>query len=166
MEVLYSSLVKSSLEREDVASMEKENLKNSYEIRQALRNATNAYDSYKWRTSVELVVAIMILFFYAGFSNITGLNDPLFNCNVHGILFKCVIPNSRFYYVSAIMGCLYLDNCKLHCNFRSCTIWDCYYWSDTFSSLPTTFFGSSIPKLPSWIGSYRDVGDKKTLKNI
>ena len=108
MEVLYSSLVKSSLEREDVASMEKENLKNSYEIRQALRNATNAYDSYKWRTSVELIVAIMILFFYAGFSNITGLNDPLFNCNVHGILFKCVIPNSRFYYVSAITDFLYI----------------------------------------------------------
>jgi hypothetical protein len=38
LETLYSSLVKTSLEREDVANMEKENEKNSYEIRQTLRN--------------------------------------------------------------------------------------------------------------------------------
>ena len=55
LETLYSSLVKSSLEREDVANMEKENEKNSYEIRQSLRNSSGCYYSYLYRTMVEVV---------------------------------------------------------------------------------------------------------------
>jgi hypothetical protein len=47
--------VKSSLEREDVYNMEKETEKNSYEIRQALRNSSGCYYSYLYRTMCELV---------------------------------------------------------------------------------------------------------------
>jgi hypothetical protein len=63
LETLYSSLVKSSLEREDVINMEKENEKNSYEIRQTLRNSSGCYYSYLYRTMCELVnkIAVMII---------------------------------------------------------------------------------------------------------
>lgn len=55
LETLYSSLVKTSLEREDVAKMEKENEKNSHEIRQTLRNSSGCHYSYLYRTICELV---------------------------------------------------------------------------------------------------------------
>ena len=97
LEKLFNSLVKTSLAREDVANMEKENFKNSHEVRQSFRNTRKAHDSYLYRTSVELVLAIVILVIFSGFSGITGMNDPLFDCDVHGILFRCVIPNTRFY---------------------------------------------------------------------
>ena len=103
LNVLYDSLVKSSLDSEDVANMEKENFKNMHEIRQTLRNSKNAHKSYLWRTSVELVVSIILLVFFCGFNGIKGLNKPLFDCDVHGVLFKCVIPNSRFFHVSTIV---------------------------------------------------------------
>ena len=47
--MLFNSLVKSSLGREDVAKMEKENMANSHEIRQTFRNASKAHDSYLYR---------------------------------------------------------------------------------------------------------------------
>jgi hypothetical protein len=100
LETLFNSLVKTSLGREDVANMEKENVKNSHEIQQTFRNSSKCQDSYLYRTSVELVVSIILAIFFCGFSNIKGLNRPLFDCDVHGILFKCVIPNSRFFGVS------------------------------------------------------------------
>jgi hypothetical protein len=50
------------LEREDVANMEKENEKNSYEIRQELRNSSGCYYSYLYRTMVELVKFSYIFF--------------------------------------------------------------------------------------------------------
>ena len=49
LEMLFNSLVKSSLGREDVAKMEKENMANSHEIRQTFRNASKAHDSYLYR---------------------------------------------------------------------------------------------------------------------
>ena len=51
----WALIKKSSLEREDVANMEKENEKNSYEIRQSLRNSSGCYYSYLYRTMVEVV---------------------------------------------------------------------------------------------------------------
>ena len=97
--MLFNSLVKTSLAREDVANMEKENVKNSHEIKQTLRSTSKAHDSYTYRTSVELVAAISLAVFFSSFSGIKGLNRPLFDCDVHNILFKCIIPNSRFYQV-------------------------------------------------------------------
>ena len=79
-------------------------MKNSHEIKQTFRRASKAHDSYLWRTSVELVVSVCQLVFFTGFSGIKGLNQPLFDCDVHGIMFKCVIPNSRFYMVAYFLG--------------------------------------------------------------
>ena len=100
LEVLYSSLVKTSLGREDVANLEKENVKNSHEVKQTFRNASKAYKSYLYRTSLELVAGVILIIFFLSYGDIKGLARPLFDCDVHSILFKCVIPNSRFYYVS------------------------------------------------------------------
>ena len=118
LEVLYSSLVKTSLGREDVANLEKENVKNSHEVKQTFRNASKAYKSYLYRTSLELVAGVILIIFFLSYGDIKGLARPLFDCDVHSILFKCVIPNSRFYYVSlstkytacwSCMFCLHLQ---------------------------------------------------------
>ena len=76
--MLFNSLVKSSLGREDVAKMEKENMANSHEIRQTFRNASKAHDSYLYRTSVELIAAICLTCFFAFFSGIRGLGEVSF----------------------------------------------------------------------------------------
>ena len=70
--------MKNSLNREDVANMEKENIKNSHEIRQTFRNASKAHYSYVYRTSVELAVVICLIIFFAGFVGIKGRVIPLF----------------------------------------------------------------------------------------
>ena len=73
------------------------------------------FRSYRFfidRTSVELVVSVVLAIFFAGFSEITGLNKALFDCDVHNILFKCVIPNSRFFGVSLLFRKLNCFNWK------------------------------------------------------
>ena len=102
LEGLYSHLVKTSLGREDVANLEKENVKNSHEVKQSFRNASKASKSYLYRTSLELVASVILMIFFLSYGDIKGLARPLFDCDVHSILFKCVIPNSRFYYVSVL----------------------------------------------------------------
>lgn len=99
LEVLYSSLVKTSLGREDVANMEKENVKNSHEIQQTFRNSSGCHDSYLYRTLVELILSVFLAFFLCGFSDIKGIAGALFDCDVHGIPFTCIIPNSNFFVV-------------------------------------------------------------------
>ena len=49
LDQFYSCLIKGSLEREDVANMEQENIKNSHEIQQTFRNSANIYYSYLYR---------------------------------------------------------------------------------------------------------------------
>ena len=83
MEILYDSLIKSSLGREDVAKLEKESVANSHEIRQTFRNASKAYYSYKYRTSVELIVGIALTGFFSFFSNIRGLGEVIFYLLTH-----------------------------------------------------------------------------------
>ena len=100
LEALYNAMVKSSLNREDVANLEKETVKNSHEIKQKFRKSSRAHDSYLYRTTVELIVSVILTVFFSGYASIKGLNRPLFDCDVHGILFKCIIPNSRFFHVS------------------------------------------------------------------
>ena len=82
MEQLWDMLLKSSLEREDVANLEQvrqmsrkrtpclnsiacspinisqENLKNNHEIQQAFRNSCSVHDSFLFRTLLELVTGI------------------------------------------------------------------------------------------------------------
>ena len=49
LEEFYSLLIKESLDREDVNSLEKENVRDLHEIRQAFRNRNNCYKSYLYR---------------------------------------------------------------------------------------------------------------------
>lgn len=37
--------------------------------------------------------------FYCIFNSIDGIANALFDCDVHGIHFKCIIPNSKFFWV-------------------------------------------------------------------
>ena len=46
LEQFYAALIAGSLEREDTANMEEENVRNSHEIRQAFRNSSRCYDCY------------------------------------------------------------------------------------------------------------------------
>ena len=46
LEHFYAALIAGSLEREDTANMEEENVRNSHEIRQAFRNSSGCYDCY------------------------------------------------------------------------------------------------------------------------
>lgn len=49
LEQFYSCLIKGSLEREDVANLDEENVKSSHEIQQTFRNSANIYHSYLYR---------------------------------------------------------------------------------------------------------------------
>lgn len=57
---------------------------------------------------MELFVSVFLLIMFSSYSHIKGLNKPLFDCDVHGILFSCIIPNSRFYYAVYLIGLLLL----------------------------------------------------------
>ncbi len=46
LEQFYSALIKGTLDREDVANLEVENIQSSHEIQQAFRNSSKCYDSY------------------------------------------------------------------------------------------------------------------------
>ncbi len=48
---------------------------------------------------LELVTGTVLAAFYLIFNSIDGIARNLFDCNVHGIPFKCIIPNSRFFWV-------------------------------------------------------------------
>ena len=99
MEILYDSLIKSSLGREDVAKLEKESVANSHEIRQTFRNASKAYYSYKYRTSVELIVGIALTGFFSFFSNIRGLGEVIhmyFDTFHNNVIIKLTTCVSKF----------------------------------------------------------------------
>ncbi len=77
-----------------------ENLKNNHEIQQAFRNSCAVHDSFLFRTLLELVTGTVLAAFYLIFNSIDGIANNLFDCDVHSIPFKCIIPNSRFFWVS------------------------------------------------------------------
>ena len=106
LEQFYTFLLKGSLEREDVADMEAENVQNSHELQQAFRNSNNCYNSYLIRTILELIASTALAAFYCSFRSIDGfLGDNMFDCDIHGVDFKCIIPNSRFFWVVYFLAC-------------------------------------------------------------
>lgn len=110
LETFYDCLIKASLEREDVAMLEEENIKNTYEIQQAFRNSSACYYSYLYRTILELICSMGLAIFYFSFSQIDGIRTALFDCSVHSVPFRCVIPNSRFFWVSESQKTLIIQN--------------------------------------------------------
>lgn len=104
LETFYDCLIKASLEREDVAMLEEENIKNTYEIQQAFRNSSACYYSYLYRTILELICSMGLAIFYFSFSQIDGIRTALFDCSVHSVPFRCVIPNSRFFWMTYFLA--------------------------------------------------------------
>ena len=41
----------------------------------------------------ELMTAVCMAVFYWNFTSICGISGYLFDCDVHGVPFKCIIPN-------------------------------------------------------------------------
>lgn len=60
------------------------------------------------RTIIELVTSIGLTAFYCIFNSIDGIANALFDCDVHGISFKCIIPNSRFEIDDTVLRVVYV----------------------------------------------------------
>ena len=45
-------------------------------------------------TSEIIVVTVLSIFFYAH-NDIIGFLHPLFDCDVHGLPYQCVVPNTK-----------------------------------------------------------------------
>ena len=41
----------------------------------------------------ELMAAVCLAVFYNNFTSICGISGYLFDCDVHGVPFRCIIPN-------------------------------------------------------------------------
>ncbi len=60
MDAFYKLLVKDSLDREDVEALEKEKVKNSYEVWQMFRDSNGIYHSYLAKSVILLALGIVI----------------------------------------------------------------------------------------------------------
>ena len=50
---------------------------------------------FKFRTVAEIVACIILLVFFLMHNDIIGFLNPLFSCDVHGLLYQCVVPNTK-----------------------------------------------------------------------
>ena len=97
MNQFYHLLVKESLASEDVASLTKDNVKDCHEIVQVFKTSNSCYTSYVWRTFLEIVMSCGLIAMFALHYGIIGIGVGFFNCEVYSHLFKCLVPNSRWY---------------------------------------------------------------------
>ena len=73
MNKFFSLLVKEALNNEDVYKLAKENVKDCHELEQAFKTSNSCYNSYLYRTLLEIVMssALAVMFsFYAGIPGI------------------------------------------------------------------------------------------------
>ena len=49
----------------------------------------------KCRTVSEIVVTIGLMVFFLLHNDIIGFLQPLFDCDVHGLPYQCVVPNTK-----------------------------------------------------------------------
>ena len=49
----------------------------------------------KFRTVSEIIVCLMLMVFFLMHNDIIGFLHPLFSCDVHGLLYQCVVPNTK-----------------------------------------------------------------------
>ena len=54
------------------------------------------------------MATIFLTAFFASHATITGILHPLFDCDVHGLLYQCVVPNSKFFFVVHFISMLAL----------------------------------------------------------
>ncbi len=106
----YELLVEDSLRREDVDTMSRENMRNLHELMQSFRFSNVCFWSYLSRTCLEIVLSISLFFIYFcwGMPNLKREIE----CDVHGLLHSCVLPNHQFYFyilaVSSALLCVYI----------------------------------------------------------
>ncbi len=99
-----------SLRREDVDTMSRENMRNLHELMQSFRFSNVCFWSYLSRTCLEIVLSIslFLIYFCWGMPNL----EREIECDVHGLLHSCVLPNHQFYFyilaVSSALLCVYI----------------------------------------------------------
>ena len=97
--------MKESLDREDVETMEKENLKDCHEILQMFRNSKGVSKYMVTRALIQLVVGSLLcglliwIFTY-------GLMGPEMTCEALGLHHICIVPLASFYYVILLTAML------------------------------------------------------------
>lgn len=84
-----------------------------------------------YRALLELITAIGLGAFYCIFNGVDGIASALFDCDVHGIPFKCIIPNSRFFWVSFRANTRFRYGKRTKVLIRSPTRWP---WSSSLST--------------------------------
>ena len=52
--------------------------------------------SFKFRTLSEIFVCLLLIVFFFLHNDIIGFLHPLFECDVYGLLFQCVVPNTKY----------------------------------------------------------------------
>ena len=52
----------------------------------------------KFRTLSEIIVCLLLIVFFFLHNDIIGFLHPLFECDVYGLLFQCVVPNTKYLY--------------------------------------------------------------------
>ncbi len=95
MNKFYSLLVKESLGNENVAELAKQNVKDCHEIEQAFKTSNQCYNSYFYRTLLEIIGSIALAVMFSFYSNTNGIGVMDFPCEVYGHLFLCIVPNSK-----------------------------------------------------------------------
>jgi hypothetical protein len=96
MDHFYNLLLKKSLHTEDLASLETDSVRNCHEIEQAFKMSNDCYNSYVYRTSLEIVGSLLLGIFFACHHDDHGIGSAFFDCEVQENLFLCIIPNSKW----------------------------------------------------------------------
>ncbi len=98
MNKFHSLLVKESLEAgEDVLALASENVRDCHEIEQEFKASSGCHASYVQRTGLEIVGSVGVAVLFALHHDAIGIGDPHFECDVHGYLFLCILPNGKFF---------------------------------------------------------------------
>ena len=95
--VLYNSLLKSSLEREDVQELERETARKSFEVYQNLRKSQSLYKAHYWKGWASLCIILCLLVFYSTFEKDVTMSQ--ISCRIHQVPFICVVSNTKFFRV-------------------------------------------------------------------
>ena len=99
--VLYNSLLKSSLEREDVQELERETARKSFEVYQNLRKSQSLYKAHYWKGWASLCIILCLLVFYSTFEKDVTMSQ--ISCRIHQVPFICVVSNTKFFRVISII---------------------------------------------------------------
>ena len=95
--VLYNSILKGSLEREDVKELEREMSRDFYEVYQDLQKSHDHYKGTATISWASLVTVLFLLVFYSNFKD--DVRTSQISCNIYEVPFICVLSNTKFFSV-------------------------------------------------------------------